>query len=153
MARTSIPKYRKQKNKSGDRAFVELGGVRRYLGLYDSPESRQKYGTLIAQWEASGGHLAVRPEEITVNELTARFWTFAEGYYVKDGEHTSELSWIKSAVKPLAELYGTERAADFGPLKLKTVRARMIANGWTRKAINARVVCWSTDFCAGRDCS
>lgn len=139
MAKKSIPSYRKQKTNGGDRAFVELGGIRRYLGEYDSPVSRARYGTLIAEWESSGGHIAVQASEITIIELTARFWTHALTYYVKDGEQTSELSWIRSSIKPLVELYGSGSAANFGPLKLKTVRSRMISFGWTRKAINSRI--------------
>lgn len=33
------PTYRRQKGKTGDRAFVVLGGRRHYLGEYDSDES------------------------------------------------------------------------------------------------------------------
>lgn len=139
MARKPVPKYRRQKGKTGDRAFVELGGVRRYLGVYDSPESREEYGRLIAEWEAGGRHLPAPPGEITISELAARYWTFAEGYYVKDGKPTSEHWWIRLALRPLLALYGSSPCADYGPLKLKTVRARMIATGVTRKSINGRI--------------
>ena len=40
MAHKTVPKYRRQKSRSGDRAFVELGGVRCYLSAFNSPESR-----------------------------------------------------------------------------------------------------------------
>ncbi len=134
-----IPKYRLQKTKSGPRAFVELGGTRHYLGVHGSPESRERYGRLLAEWEAGGGQLAVPPNMITITELTARYWAHAGSFYIKDGEPTSELGWIPSAFKPLVVLCGSTRAVDFGPLGLKSVRPRMIAKDQTRKAINARV--------------
>ena len=43
------PRYRKQKAKPGDRAFVELNGHRVYLGTYGTPESRAKYDRAVAE--------------------------------------------------------------------------------------------------------
>jgi hypothetical protein len=75
------PKYRLHRKSS--QAFVEINGRRIYLGDYESPATREKYPALIAEWEANGRTLPVPPEEITVVELVARFWMFAEGYYRK----------------------------------------------------------------------
>jgi len=134
-----VPSYRRQKTKTGrDLAFVELGGSRRYLGVYGSPESKAKYGQAIAEWQSSGRR-SVNTKSMTVAELVAGYWKFAETYYVKGGQPTSEMLWIRSSVKPLVDLYATLPAGEFGPLKLKAVRERMIDCGWARKAINARV--------------
>lgn len=56
-----IPKYRRHHAGGRDRAFVELGGQRDYIGRYNSPESVQHHEQLVAEWlhprrspEASG---------------------------------------------------------------------------------------------------
>jgi hypothetical protein len=47
------PMYRRQPNKYGDFAFVELDGKRRYLGKYGTPESKEKYRQALVEWTAS----------------------------------------------------------------------------------------------------
>ena len=43
MARKTTPKNRKQKQREvPDRAFVQLGGRRLYLGEYGTPDSKQR---------------------------------------------------------------------------------------------------------------
>jgi len=49
-----LPKYRQQKRKGRNLAFVELNGHRHYLGPYESPESKQAYQRLLAEWLANG---------------------------------------------------------------------------------------------------
>jgi len=50
MATHPSPKYRRQKQKGkADRAFVELGGQRHYLGAHGSPASWQAYHRLLAE--------------------------------------------------------------------------------------------------------
>jgi hypothetical protein len=52
---TKLPSYRRQKRiGKADLAFVEIEGVRRYLGEYGSAESRQRYDAVIAEWQATG---------------------------------------------------------------------------------------------------
>ena len=139
MAKKSVPKYRRQKSKKGDRAFVELGGTRRYLGEFGTSASREAYARALAEWEASGGQPAVTPEDITIVELAARYWSHAEVYYRKRGEPTGEQGWIRLAMRPLVALYGSTAAKDFGPVRLKAVRKQMESEGIVRTSINARV--------------
>jgi integrase len=61
---------------------------------------------------------------------------FADGYYLKDGEPTSEIKTTKRALKVVRELYGRELVSKFGPLALKAVRQRMIEKDWVRTQIN-----------------
>jgi hypothetical protein len=49
-------------------------------------------------------------------------------YYVKNGRPTEHLNTVRRAIKLLASLYGEARAADFGPLALRSVRQYMIDN-------------------------
>ena len=66
-AKPSIPKYRRQKRpQSCDVAFVELNGKRHYLGDYNTPESKQRYHRLLAEWSANGGRLVVDAGDITI---------------------------------------------------------------------------------------
>jgi integrase len=140
MARKPIPKYRRQKTKSGDRAFVELAGSRVYLGAYDSPESREAYARTLAEWEAAGRELTAAANEITVNELIARFWTYAEAYYRRaDGSPTDEQNNFRQALRPLASIYGSIKVCEFRAKGLKIVREEMVRKGWCRTNINKMV--------------
>lgn len=46
----SVPAYRL--HKSSGRAIVSIDGKRIYLGPFGSPESHEKYRSLISQWRA-----------------------------------------------------------------------------------------------------
>jgi len=67
MARKRIPKYRL--HTTTGRAVVTTGGREIYLGRYDSPESREKYNRLIAEWLANGRTQTGQP----AGELTVAF--------------------------------------------------------------------------------
>ncbi|MCH7752669.1 MAG: hypothetical protein IH898_11015 [Planctomycetes bacterium] len=56
-----------------------------------------------------------------------RYWEYAQGYYRKNGKPTGEIDCLKSALRPVRELYGSHSAREFGPLALETVRQQMIA--------------------------
>jgi integrase len=138
-----LPKYRL--HKASGQALVQINGQRIYLGVYGSETSRQEYRRLIAEWLASNVTPAGRSSADktqpcrSINELLLAFWGFAERYYVKDGQPTSELSSMREALRPLKELYGLTPIRDFGPLALKTVRQKMIEGGLCRTHINHQV--------------
>lgn len=141
MNKKSEPKYCRQPSANFDRAFVDFNGVRHYLGVYDSPESRQKYHLLLAE-RAVTGKLppAPPPDLLTISELAHRFWEHAKVYYVKpDGSQTSEVSCFKQVLKPLKEFYGSKPVPEFGPLALKAVRHHMIQMNWVRGNINKQI--------------
>ncbi|WP_040764036.1 tyrosine-type recombinase/integrase [Novipirellula maiorica] len=129
----SLPPYRH--HKASDRALVCLNGQIIYLGKYNSPESRELYDRKIAEWLAAGRRL-VSDDPITINELAAEFITYAESYYVKDGEQTTEVNSFRQVVRTLCRLYGDESVSEFGPLALKACRQQWIDNGLTRQSIN-----------------
>src|SRR5438046_2121088 len=131
------PAYRLQRP---NRAFVELSGERKYLGVYDTQESRDAYDREIGQWIARGrqppphpaspaapGDVKDPPKGITIAELVAGFWEHAQEYCRKpDGTPTPQLEHFRVALKILNRLYGETAAADFGSLAMKTVRAEML---------------------------
>lgn len=141
LAQDSLPSYRLHKARG--LAVVTLSGKDFYLGPYDTDLSRAAYDRLVSEWVANGRRLPASPcvghPDITITELIAAYWSYAEGYYVKDGQPTNELSCIRSALRPLQEGYGRTAAAGFGPLALKAIRQQMIGDGRCRKYINDQV--------------
>jgi hypothetical protein len=80
-----LPKY--CRHKASGQAYVWVNKKRHYLGVYGTPESKKAYSRFIAE-------LAINPistpqpsaaPELTVIELCAAYWEFAQGYYRKDG--------------------------------------------------------------------
>ncbi len=133
-----IPKL--SAHKATGQSFIRIDGRAIYFGRTGLPETTQKYHQFIAEWMASGCQSQTEPEHITISEVCARFWVHAEGYYVKaDGTLTSEIDCYRSAIKPLLELYGLNRAAEFGPKALKLVRQKMVKLGWHRNTINKHI--------------
>ena len=61
--RTLKPKYSLEKcslDKPSGRAFVILDGFKKYLGRYDTQESRDNYDRLIGEWISQGNCLPSR---------------------------------------------------------------------------------------------
>jgi hypothetical protein len=150
--RASVPSYRRHKQ-SGQAVVTladGLGGRHDVLlGKHGTVASRMAYARVIAEWEAAGRRLA-QPvaviADLTVNEMLAAYVGHAEGYYLKNGEPTSQLDRVKRSIKPVRELYGLTSASNFGPLALKAVRERMVQSGWTRGYVNNCVGCVKRAF-------
>jgi integrase len=132
---TEPPPYRLHKQSGQAVVTLRDANDRRrdvLLGQHGTPRSRAEYARVIAEWEAAGRRLPARPggearpADLTINELCLAYWRFAEGYYVKGGEPTSEQDTIRQALRFLRADYGHTQARDFGPLSLKAVRQRMI---------------------------
>lgn len=133
-----VPKFRH--HKASGQGYVCIDGRALYLGPHEKPETLERYHQFIAEWLAAGRQLRVAPEELTINELLARFWTHALTYYRKaSGDPTSELTCLRLAFRPLKELYGTTRAQAFKPLALKAVRQRMVDRGGCRTTVNKHI--------------
>jgi integrase len=138
-----IPSYRL--HKPTGQAVVRLDGHDRYLGKHDSPESREKYRRVVAEWLATSLPAPVPAGAIpapspSVAEVILAFWRHAQQHYRgPDGMPSEELANIKAALKPVRLLYGLTLARDFGPLALRAVRERMVADGLMRTTINGRV--------------
>jgi hypothetical protein len=104
-------------NKASGRGVVRLNGRDVYCGKFGTPECEARYRQVIAEWLA-GGRLGVpssNPQgvegggaasDLTVNELALAYLEFADGYYVKNGEPTSEPGNIRLAIRPLRSFMG-----------------------------------------------
>jgi hypothetical protein len=121
-----ILKYRHYKPKN--LAVVRIDGRDHYLGRFNSQESRERFGRLIAEWltrcrstqprlDATG-----QPGSLTIDELILAFWKHAEKYdRSRDGKPTQELENMRDALCPLRKLYGSSTAGTFGSLALRAV--------------------------------
>jgi hypothetical protein len=139
-----IPAYRLHKRSGFAVVTLPDGpGKRRHvqLGRHGTPESRAEYDRVIAEWAANGRRLtpeptAASPAGPTVNDVLLAFDDHAQRRYPREGR---ELGQYRAALRTVRELYGRSPAAEFGPRRLKTVRERMVAIGWSRNVVNRHV--------------
>lgn len=124
-------------HKPTGQARVRIDGKDHYLGEYGTPESRDRYDDLVAEWFARQGD--VENFTLTVEELALLYLQHADRYYVKDGRPTGEADVIRIAFRPMIRLHGRCRARDFSPRKLKDVRQAMVDAGWVRTSINRHI--------------
>jgi integrase len=138
-----IPAYRLHKPSGQARVIINHEHI--YLGKFGSPESREKYGRLIAELSTDGGAVSLIASAdrgqsgLTVNDLILAYWRFAKSHYVRDGKPTTTVDSIRAALRPVRELYGSTPAAEFGPKSLKAVRQQLIGAGLSRGVINKRI--------------
>lgn len=136
----SLPKYRK--HRASGQAIVTLGGRDHYLGPHGTQASRTLYDRLIAEWLANG-RSETDPQggstALTIVELASRYLEFAKGYYRKNGKCTGVVPGIKASLRYLIEWYAREPANEFGPVRLKALRERMVADGHSRRYVNDHV--------------
>jgi integrase len=135
-----MPRKRKPSyllHKPTGQARCRIDGQDHYLGAYGSPESRERYDDLIAEWFAKNGDTS--RYTLTLDDLSLLFMQHAESYYRKNGEPTNEVNAIRSALRSLVDLYGKSPCRHFGPKSLKLVRESMVKAGYCRTNINKRV--------------
>lgn len=133
------PKYRLHKPSGQD--VVTINGRDHYLGHHGSEASREAYDRLIGEWLACvrSNALDSRMNSLTVAEVAAAYWHYAQGFYQKDGRPTGELGKIRVALRVVKRLYGRTECAKFGPLALKTVRDDIISTGIGRRSVNDQI--------------
>ena len=148
MKTPKLPTYGRHKPTGQARCYVN--GKTVYLGLYESEESRIRYGEIVAK-VVSGQIIdpiaRSKPGSTTcqesddpgpsVGELNLVFLRHAKRHYMKNGKQTTEYGILESTVRPLNQLYGMLPAKDFGPLALKAVRTKLVEAGWVRGSVNA----------------
>ncbi len=69
-----MPSYQRQRGRSKDRAYVRLNGRRHYLGEYGSPESKEAYRRLIAEWATDSGLEPTTSSDLTRDLLGETKW-------------------------------------------------------------------------------
>jgi len=140
LRRRGVPSYRL--HRPSGQAVVTLSGKDLYLGPHGAKDSRAEYDRLVMEWLSNGRHAEPEPAAptFTVNELLLAYWEFLDGYYVKDGEHTSEWHLMRSALRVVRRLYGHTPAAEFGPKALKACREDFVGRGLCRGSVNHDVL-------------
>ena len=139
----SVPSYcRHRKSGRKDGAYVKINGERIHLGVYASPESREKYNALIADYLKPSEPQKPTPADgpATVNRLLVAFLRHAQSYYVdRDGSPSREYGHYRTVARILREHVGRDPADAIGPKRLKQIRQVMIDRGWSRPYINKHV--------------
>lgn len=122
---------------------VRYGGRDLYFGRADDPASEERYKRWVAELlvrDLDAPLNGIRPQSsVTVNDVLLAYFTHAEQYYRQGDKVSREFIAMRDAAKPVKELYGTTPAVKFGPLALRAVRERLLANGLCRREINKRV--------------
>ena len=135
---TPLPYRRHRVSGRPDRAYTVIASRRIYLGAFDSEESRRRLRELELEAAASPAMRFRGRRDVTVLELCAAFWLFAEVHYrLPSGKPSSEISNYKSALRFLRENASDAPVTEFGPLRLKAVRQAMIDAGISRGVCNA----------------
>jgi integrase len=148
--RFHVPAYRL--HKQSGQAIVTLTdalGTRRdvLLGKHGTAASRAEYARVLAEWEAAGRRLPSRgaeasaPADLSVNELLLAYLRHVEGYYVRDGQPTTQQRRIRQTLRAVRQLYGHTAARDFGPRALKAVREKLVTHGYVRRYVNQMIGC------------
>ena len=136
-----MPKQKKPAyllHKATGQARCRVNHKDHYLGRYGSPESREKYDELVAEWFARNGDTS--RHDLTIDDLALLFMRFAVTYYRRtNGEPTGAAQNVCEALRPLLRLFGETRIREFGPIKLKTVREEMVKAGHCRTSVNSRI--------------
>jgi integrase len=130
-----VPKY--GLHKGSGQARVYLDGRSVYLGEYASPDSHRRYNEVIKRWNFRRKS-AHRPD-LSIGELAILYADHAASYYRKNGQITSEVSCIKTALRYLVAKFRHDFVADFDTAKLIIVRDAMIRDKICRTSINKNV--------------
>lgn len=133
----AVPKYRL--HRQSGQAIVTINGRDHLLGPHKSKASKIEYDRLIGEWLASGrsASYGAPKSDYAVVELAADYMRWAKGYYGEGS--TSEYHRVLPAVRLLRELYGRTAVDQFGPLQLKSLRQRFVAQDWARSYVNHQV--------------
>ena len=135
-----VPVYARHKAKNLAYCNVKLANGQSktlYLGPWKSAESKNEHARIIAVVAANNGIYPDGSEDLTINEAMVRYVKHVDAYYQNpDGTPADSALNIKTALRPMKELFGPTPIRDFGPVQLKAIRAVLIEKGIVRKQVN-----------------
>jgi hypothetical protein len=105
------------------------------MGVYGSPESREKYAHLIAEWLEKNDEPQCR-STLTIEQLALAYLEHAKGYYVKHNEETDHVYKVRAGLRLLIQLHRCESASDFAPRKFKCLQQVLVDRRRSRTYIN-----------------
>lgn len=134
MPRRTVPAY--CHHKATGQARVRLDGKDCYLGVYGTKESRNLYSQLIHDWLSRQDRA---PKAIDVGRLAILYSQHAKNRYRKNGEATSEIHGVRSALRFLVKDYRKLPVSELSPRVVKAVRSKMVESGLARTTVNSLV--------------
>ncbi len=131
-----IPKF--CLHKASGRAYSKRNGKREYFGKYGSDEALEAYNRWVAGLLAGEPPIEedLDPSELSVSELCAAYLQWADGYYLKNGEPTSQVQQIKMCMRSLVACHGSTSAKDFKAKDLRSIQSRLVNEGRSRVGVN-----------------
>jgi integrase len=107
-------------HKPTGQAYVRFNGKTVYLGPYGSPESKERYDRLKAEWLLNRHTAAFNPCSTgpTMADVALAYLAHAETYYALSTEYVN----LKLAIRPVSKLYATLPAKEFGTVQFRSVR-------------------------------
>jgi hypothetical protein len=153
-----LPLFRLHKQSGQAVVSLPLGGGKYrdfLLGPFDSEESKREYTRVINEWLAAGKLAPPTAAggqclDLSVAEVCVRFCKHADAHYrLVDGSPSGEKDNYQFGQAPLTDLYGLTPASEFGPLKLKTVRQKMIDTHRYLVLFSQDSVTWEACLCVG----
>jgi integrase len=134
MPRKTIPAY--CRHSTSGQAYVKIEGRRKYLGIYGTPESHQRYAAEISRWQEAADAPA---PTLTIGQLTLLYLERCKVHYRKDGVPTTEFSAVQRVLKRLNRMHRNVFAAEFSGAMLIAVRQSFIDAGLARTTVNREV--------------
>jgi integrase len=87
--------------------------------------------------DQAGHHAVATPASaITVVELCAAYWDFAQGYYRRNDKPTRTIQGVRATIRILNNLYGQSPVTDFGPMRLLAIQTKLAGDGLSRNYVN-----------------
>jgi integrase len=118
-------------------------GRARYLGKHGSAEAEKNYREFVVAWAAGQVDVAsadaspTARSSVTIAMAAVKYYEWVKARYRHpDGTPTSEVECQRLAIRPLREMFGSLYLDQFGPNRLRELRARLVAKGLARKRIN-----------------
>ena len=135
------------RHRASNQGYVTDPATRRevYLGPWGAAETQAAYGcwvtAFLARGQAGSGSkgTSANGEALTLAGLWVAFARYAEVEYRKAGRATSEIGIIKRAASYCQQMFPTLLAEELTPVKLKELRASMIADDLARSTVNQYV--------------
>jgi integrase len=135
------PKY--ALHKASGQAVVCYRGKVKYLGKYDSPESRLAYQTFLDKLPKPDEVVTEKreikaTEDITISQLVLAFYRHSKQHYIDpDGKLTGQHHVIRAALRPLRRAFPDLPCSHFGPKKFKRLQEIMAKRpSWCRGTVN-----------------
>ncbi|MCI0459924.1 MAG: hypothetical protein L0Z62_23480 [Gemmataceae bacterium] len=126
------------------RVYLAGGGSKTIdLGPHDSDQAKKEYTRILAELTAGGGVLVPRGwGQTSINVFCAAHLEWAQGYHER-----RELVHVKSALRPVLEIYGHVPISEFGPVALGVCREWFVAQDYARTSCNILVNTIRRDRC------